>query len=231
MQVKKKVYVLLVFTLIVSAEAYCDKSPFSNKTTIQGIFGFPIGEYGMEAGTGGGDYEVDAVIGGQVGSKFYLWNSESLGAGLYINWLDIIYAQTPLSFEEEMTITDTGLFETGVIGSFHFNDSYMLDLYYQVRPTFMLNSLSTNYFKYPALDDMGLYDRVRRWGLGISHVVGLGFNFDIFSFGAEFGFGAVSHFYPEFLLGEPDNQPAHPVMSPEADLQSECVRIFLGVQL
>ena len=208
------------------------KDVFSPHTSFQGILGLPLEDYSMEAGTGSDEYRQDAVLGGQIGSRWYIRPGEKLAAGIMVNWLDVVQASTPWSSTETFTVLDMGLLETGCVGSLRLGDSSAVDVYYQARPTLLINKIITTVgFIYSTADGYGMAREIHRTGLGVGHTLGLSLRYERYNFGAEFLFGGLPSFFNEDLMGDEGSIAIHPVMSLKPDLRTECFRVVLGIQL
>ena len=93
-----------------------------------------------------------------------------------------------------------------------------VDLYYQARPTLLINKIVTTVgFIYSTADGYGLAREIHRTGLG-------GRSYP----GAFFPLRAVQL---RGGLGDEGDITIHPVMSLNPDLRTECFRIALGIQL
>ena len=229
---KRLILVVLLFSAAASAMWGNGKDVFSPHISFQGIFGLPLEDYSMEASTGSDEYRQDAVLGGQFGSRWYIRPGEKLAAGIMVNWLDVVHASTPWSSTEAFTVLDMGLLETGCVGSLRLGESSAVDLYYQARPTLLINKVATTVgFIYPTADGYGLAREIHRTGLGIGHTLGLSFRYERYNFGAEFLFGGLPSFFNEGLMGDEASIAIHPVMSLKPDLRTECFRFVLGIPL
>lgn len=230
--IKRTLFISLLLLLAASALFADDKGLFSCHTSFQGVFGLPLKDYSMEAGTGSDEFRQDAVLGGQIGSRWYIFPGKKFAAGIMVNWIDVVQASTPLSSTETFSVLDIGLLETGFTGSLRLADTSALDLYYQARPALLINKIATTAgFIYQTADGYALAREIHRTGLGVGHTLGLAFRYDRYNFGAEFLFGALPHFFNEALMGTEGGIAIHPVMSLYPDLRTECFRVVLGVQL
>lgn len=229
--IKRSVLISLVLAVVASAVWGNGTDPFSYHTSLQGILGLPWEDYGMESGTGSDEHRQDAVLGFQIGSRWYIRRGEQFAWGILVNWVDVVQASTPLNATESFTILDIGLLEIGVVASLRLGDTAAVDLCYQVRPTLLINKIITTVgFVFPTADGFGLAQEIHRTGLGVGHSVGVSFRYERYNVGAEFLFGGLPNFFNEDLMGEEGSIAIHPVMSLKPDLRTECLRIVIGIQ-
>jgi hypothetical protein len=126
---------------------------------------------------------------------------------------------------------DIGLLETGLGGSFKLAETIAADLYYQARPTMLINTQMTDDYDYDTVDHFALQREIHRTGLGVGHTIGLQIRYGMFNIGAEFLFGGLPNWFVEGMMGKEGEIAFHPVMGIEPTLQTDAIRILLGIQL
>jgi len=67
-----------------------------------------------------------------------------------------------------------------------------VDLYYQARPTLLINKIVTTVgFIYSTADGYGLAREIHRTGLGVGHTLGLSFRYERYNFGADWAMKGI----------------------------------------
>ena len=165
-----------------------NKEVLSSGSTFQSFFGRPPANFGWEQGKGGSwenDLQYLFNFGFKIGSQWCFSNWENFGLGLKMNWVEVSYGQRIHAYEnfsiQKFTLEFSAI-GFGPIGVFAIKDNSAVDIYYNLRPTFILSSI----FEKDYLDEAE-----NEAGIGFSNVFGCAFRFHFFSAGIEFVYGEL----------------------------------------
>jgi hypothetical protein len=157
----------------------------SNGFSIKAQYGIPSEEFGTYRAVGSDKYGI--TVGLQIGNQWYISPMEKLGFGIMVNWFDYSVAAKAIDDGARATF-DISLLEIGPIGTYAINNEMAIDLYYNLRPTAIIN-IETWESSYGGHSNQ--YSDTRE-GVGVTHAIGAGFRWRALSVGMESVFGSVN---------------------------------------
>lgn len=208
---------VIIFAFSVFANVYAqDTKPTPKNRTLSNGFSMKI-EYGFPSKNFGtshpvdDDYKYGLTYGLQMGNQWYFSPSQKFGIGLNVNWFDFSF--TAKSFDESAltrATIDASLLEIGPIGTYALNSEMAIDLYYNIRPTAIINIIEVK----NSWDDY-----TDTWeGVGITHAIGSGFRWRALLVGMEYVFGSVNDV--DDLSNTDEDYKVH----------ANCFRVLIGVK-
>jgi len=215
----------LLFILIIAIGAFTnvnaqDVKPTPIDRTLNNGFSIKV-TYGIPSSSFGTDSPVESsqeygvLYGLQLGNQWYINPMEKLGFGIMVNWIDLSGASKSGSGWERETY-DLSALELGPIGTYAITKQMAIDVYYNLRPTLILNKVEGSYYwegEYHHYSDT--------WqGAAFTHAIGAGFRWRALSAGMEYVFGSVED-DEYFMFGDG---------SGFGEMQANSFRFLIGVK-
>ncbi len=188
-----------------------------NRTLSKGFsikvqYGIPSKEYGTYKPVDS-EYKYGITYGLQMGSQWYISPMEKLGFGIMVNWFDFSAAAKSYDDESRATI-DASFLEIGPIATYALNSEMAIDLYYNLRPTVIINMET---WESSWGGQHGKHSDT--WeGVGVTHAIGSGFRWRALSVGMETVFGSVND--TDDLLSSDESYK----------MKANCFRFLIGVK-
>lgn len=221
----KKQVLALFFLVFAAGLTYGDTGPLGSGFSIGAVMGLPLSTYGMESGADyPAEWEQSFILGGQMGNRWYIRRSGEMGFGLMVNWFDVVFAEEAISSSLKTKILDISVLELGPLFSYRLDEKSAVDLYYNLRPTFLTNRLESDGFVFPQYDGGGVGNAVIKTNFGIAHTIGIAYRYQFVFFGLEYVFGGL----PSLDLS--DHTSVHPYLSREPDLRTDSIRAVFGLK-
>jgi len=208
----------IALNTFVTVNAQEETKPTPKNRTLSNGFSIKVG-YGIPSSKFGTSYPVNddekygITYGLQMGNQWYFNPTPKFGIGLNINWFD--FSLTAKSYNDGSRATiDAALIEIGPIGTYAINNEMAIDLYYNLRPTAIINMAewTSNWGGYRT-------QHSDTWeGVGITHAIGAGYRWRALSAGMEYVFGSVNDV--DDLLNTDEAYKMH----------ANCFRFLIGVK-
>lgn len=184
----------------------------TNGFSIKIEYGIPSSKFGTSAPVSD-DMKYGLSYGLQMGNQWYFSPSQKFGVGLNVNWFDFSFTAKSYDAGSRATI-DASLLEIGPIGTYAINSEMAIDLYYNLRPTVIINAEEwSNHWGGQTNQFSNTWE-----GAGITHAIGSGFRWRALSVGMEYVFGSVNDI--DDLLNTDDAYK----------MKANCFRFLIGVK-
>ncbi len=221
----KKQVIAILLLVLAACHLYADTSPLGNGFSIGAVMGLPMSTYGMESGADyPAEWEQSFILGGQIGNRWYIRRSGEMGFGIMVNWFDVVFAEEAISSSLKTKILDISVLELGPLFSYRLDEKSAVDLYYNLRPTFLTNRLEADGYAFSQYEGGGIAKQVIKTNVGLAHTIGIAYRYQFVFFGVEYVFGGL----PSIDLS--DHTSIHPYLSREPDLRTDSLRAVFGVK-
>lgn len=179
---KNQIVALLIGVILLgsfSSFAQSDKA-IKNGMNLNFVLGFPSSDYAFPEGVLYGE-QYPVIFGLQVNSRWYIKPQRDWGIGVLVNFLDVNFAFKKEANDSYYKATlQAGGLGVGPVGTYKLADDMALDLYYNLRPTGMITAI---------VSDNNVFTEGDDFDIGLTHVVGVAYRYDILVVGVEFNFG------------------------------------------
>ena len=215
---------VILLSVLLSTSSYSaaqDFNIFEGKFTLHSSFGIPFTGYGHtfdEYGYWEKDWQYQVIFAFKMGNLWSFYSWDHFGIGMKMNWLEVSYTQRNIDLQDIYIHRFTVDFSAGAFGPlfiFAFNNKMCLDLYYNLRPTFMIatsvESGSLDYYK----------DYYEQLSMGFTNVFGCSYRFYVLSVGLEYLYGNLPDLDYIDERGYFDGPK----------LVNSCIRLVVGVAL
>ncbi len=208
---------LLLFATLTSNVMAQQNRTLTNGTSLNFVIGVPSSSFGSENSVES-DYQYGALLGFNVGQRWYIKPQENYGFGVMAKWLDVAgtyKSGTMLGNDWTRAAFDISFLEVGPIGTYAINCDMAIDVYYNLRPTVLVD-LSNQ--KYSTDDVTTVYS-----GFGLTHAIGTAFRWRILNVGVEYVAGSVTS-------SGSYNGSNNDLTLPDMDNKANSLRFLLGLK-
>ncbi len=192
---KKTLLLIAVAMFAFTFNGFSQGRAIKNGFSVQFQMGFPSDMYGVDDRfDANSDTKAGMLLGIQIGNRWYVYNNGTIGISIMANWFDITYSQKKFDNDFKNRVLEMAFVEVGPGFTYAINDDLALDVYYNLRPTFM-TSINVD-----SQDNGNLAA-----GFGATHALGAALRYRAFYFGTEYVTGKTKGVYSN--LGDVTGDP------------------------
>lgn len=159
----------------------------------------------------------------QFGTRWYIKPQEKWALGILGTWIDFSIIENmgalddsnPIESYKYNKVITYSFLGIGPIGTWAFNDNLAADIYYNIRPTYILAQSNIN--------DIGIQP-----GFGFSNVAGGAVRIGVFNLGVEYVFGTINSLNDHLVNSIGSATGENLESSKTGELNNKCVRLVVG---